>query len=207
MAFDFATNYLLSQGPLSDQEQLLKTFLLRDQLTKFGAAGVQATGEGVAGIATNSGAAPAGFTPLSLVRPGDLITADYINTIVSAVNDILTYIHRQQYLAANAANAATGANTGAAGSQFTTGIIGVAKDTKFAAADANNNVEISFPAEAMQATDLTDILVGNTRIDPASLVKTATGYSFTVPQSALGDKTVRLVAKAGATNRLKDVIG
>ena len=197
--FNLYDDYLQQKGPLSDQEQLLKEFLLRETYYKV----PDLTVEGVAGVSTAPTnpskpgivAQPGGtISVLGTVKPGDLITADFMNGIVKTVNQIIAYLRYQS--AAPSAPGPTPSQPAAGGA----GIAGALKDVAFSAVDAEDKVTITFRAENVNPSDFSDILVGNTRIDPSELVKVDGGYSFKINKDAYtAGKDVRAVSKGGAS--------
>jgi hypothetical protein len=198
-SFDLYDDYLRQKGPLSDQEQLLKELLLRE--THYKLPGL--TFEAVAGVSTAPTnpdkpgivAQPGGtISELGTVKPGDLITADFFNGIVKTMNQIIAYLRYQS--AAASAPTPPPSQPAAAGA----GIAGALKDVAFSAVDAEDKVTVTFPAQHVNPSDFSDLLVGNTRIDPSALVKVAGGYSFKIDKDAYtAGMDVRAVSKGGAS--------
>jgi len=207
--FNLRDDFVLQKGPLSDQEQLLKDFLLRDTLFRTPGFSVgDFIGPAVAGASgslstkpTNPTtppiiAQPSGgditITQLGLVHPGDLITADFMNGLVRTVNELVAYLRHQSTASATAPVNTPGSDTG---------IAGQLKDVVIGPADEGNKVTVTFPAGTAEHNDFADILIGNTRVDPGDLVKLEDGrFSFQVDKNVFTAGTgVRAVSKAGSS--------
>jgi len=135
------------------------------------------------------------ITLLDTVRPGDLITADFMNAVVQTVNQIITYLRNQSAAAPPSSTPTAPPPPPSSGA----GLVGTLKGVQFSAADAQDKVTVTFPAEAVNPGDFADILVGNTRVDPSELVKSDNGFSFKVNKEAItGGTDVRAVSKGGA---------
>lgn len=196
---NFSVNheFMIAKGPLSDKEELLRDLLMREAFfTGPAAAGVSQAPKGTANtppiVAQPTGSAMQLLEP---VVPGELITADYMNTIVRAVNRLIVLASRRDQ-----APDESSVPDRAVAVPASPGVAGLLKGVEIALADDSDEVNITFPADKAQPSDFADFMVGNQRVDPADIVKTGDKFSFKINKADYVDGAqVRAVSNGGSS--------
>jgi hypothetical protein len=113
------------------------------------------------------------------------------------VNQLISYLHFHASTAQSPPASAASTGLPAAAN---TGVVGPIKDVSFSAADAQDKVTVTFPAGNASPGDFSDLLIGETRVDPSQLVKVGDGYSFQINKDAYANGSdLRAISKSGAS--------
>lgn len=160
------------------------------------------TGTGASASTTSNGTSNAASTGnvtiphLQGVSAGDLITADFMNTIVDRLNMVTDLLARRLVHETQPASVATTANA-TAGTAIAVGLVqGVA----YSPADNDGMMTVTFPAGETTKNDFLALAIGPNPIDPETLIEKDGKYTIKVDAAAYASgANVTVVSKSGTS--------
>lgn len=206
-ATDIFADYMISKGPLSDEEVVLKELIMRDTYyaksgkAATGVAAAQAQGKQSSAMVIEEFLDEEKAAHLRHVVPGELITADYVNGIVDAVNALsaelgalIKALKKRDIKEAGRSKADAGEAKSVAAA-----VVNEVKDVEVAFANQDDQKAIiRIPANDARKEDIADLLIDKVRIDPDEIKLVDGKFEITVDKAAISEKPrVRVVSNEG----------